>query len=335
MKQINKTLGICLLVTALVYGVLKILGGAGFGDRAKGDTKVSSRDSITRHERGENASDVSTRKFRQRARKLTSAEASEFLKTTIIPEIDFENIKLEDALKIVNEEIAKQTPDDQARPRILLHPNYLKQLDQNMQASIDRLPGRSMIGRRFVDIHERQITVLSLMQLICDQTHSRFWLYKGDYYLSSIYGDPNDGGIGYSFYYSEKLNRVNLENIDASQLSLELNKIIEQHEYFGPKKHIDIMMTKKARNALLKGEVKLPRINLDLENTTLKQAMIKIEEHTGGALALSGESLIFNPFHEVHNTDPFAAVGEGGSFDIILNEDAMNPKFVPAEDPFE
>ncbi len=332
MQRIHKTLAICLLVTALVFGVLKMLGGVGFGTKAKGDTKASSRDSMARHDRGEQTSDPSTRKLRQRARKLTSAEATEFLKTTIIPRVEFNEILLSDALKILNEEIAKQTPVDQPRLRILMDPNYREKLEKNAKATIDDLPGRSMIAGFVVDNRVRQIPVVSLLKLICYQTHTKYWFYKGDYYLSSI---KEDGGIGYSFYYSENLGSVKLENIDASQLAMKMNEIIEQHDYFGPKTSIDIKMTKKARAALLKGEVKLPRINLDLENVTLKQAIMKIEEHTGGALVLSGEGLLFNPFHEVHNTDPFAAAGEGESFDIILNEDAMNPKFDPLEDPFK
>lgn len=125
MQRIHKTLAICLLVTALVYGVLKILGGVGVGAKGKEATSPSSRDSTTRHERGEKAWDASTRKFRPRVRKLTADEAKELLKTIIISEINFENITLEDALKIANEEIAKQIPEGQPRPRIMLDPEYL------------------------------------------------------------------------------------------------------------------------------------------------------------------------------------------------------------------
>jgi hypothetical protein len=331
-QRIHKTLGLCLLVTALVFGVLKMLGGVGFGDKANGEAKAPSQDLMTRHDRGQNASDSSTRKLRQRARKLTSTEAKEFLKTTIIPRLEFNEITLSDALKIVNEEIAKQTPDDQPRPRILMDPKLSEKLERNAKATIDDLLGRSMLAGLVLDIRVRQIPVSELLKFIRYQTHTTYWFYKGDYYLSST---EEDGGIGYSFYYSENLDRVKLENIDASQLAKKLNEIIEQHDYFGFKTSIDIKMTKKARAALLKGEVKLPRIDLDLENVTLKQAIMQIEVLTNKALVLSDESLLFNPFHEVHNTDPFAAAGEGVSFDIILNEDTMNSKFVPAEDPFE
>lgn len=332
MQRIHKTLAICLLLTALVYGALKILGGVGLGDKAKDETKASSRDSMARSERDERASDSSSRKPRQRARKLTSAEATEFLKTTIIPRVEFNEISLSDALKILNEEFAKQNTDDHPRPRILMDPKLSEKLERNAKATIDDLPGRSMLSGLVLDIRVRQIPVSELLKLISYSTHTTYWFYKGDYYLSSI---EEDGGIGYTFYYSENLDRVKLGNIDASQLANKLNEIIELHDYFGSKTSIEIKMTKKARAALLKGEVKLPRIDLDLKNVTLKQAIMKIEEHTDKALVLSGESLLFNPFHEVHNTDPFAAAGEGASFDIILNEDTMNPKFVPAEDPFE
>ena len=330
MQSIHKILAICLLLTALAYGVLKILGGVGLSAGGKDDAKTKSRDMVTRHERGEGGSDSSARKPRQRARKLTSTEAREFLKTTVIPEINFENITLKDALKVVNEEIAKQTLEGQPRVRILIDPNYHYQFERNWKMSIDHI-GSNFIGATVVDIRERQIPVDILLKHISDQTHTRFWFYKGDYYLSWI----NDGGIPYSFYHSEKLSRLKLENVDASQLALRLNEVIDHHEYFGPKTIIDITMTKKAHDALLKGEVKLPRINLNLENVTLSQSLMKIEEQTGGALVVSEQNLLFNPFNEVNNTDPFAPAGEGGSFDISLNEDTINPNFVPVKDPFK
>lgn len=320
MQRIHKTLAICLLLTALVFGVLKILGGVGLGAEGKNDAKTKSRDMVTRHEKGD--SDSSTRKSRLRARKLSSTEAREFLKTIVIPEIYFENITLEDALKIVNEEIAKQTPEDQRRPRILLDPKY---------------PSPTMLrlhddGGYIVEtVRLRNVPVSDLLQNICDYANTCHWFYKGDYYLGSA------GSSDIFFYNEEKLSRLKLENIDASQLALRLNEVIEHHEYFGLKTGIDIMMTGKARDALLKGEVKLPRINLNLENVTLSQLMMIIEEQTGGALVVSEheQRLLFNPFNQKTIMDAFDRVEEGGSFDIPLNEDTMNPNFIPVKNPFE
>jgi hypothetical protein len=317
-KQINKTLGICLLVTALVYGVLKILGGAGFGDRAKGNTKVSSRDSITRHERCENASDPSTRKLRQRARKMTSDEAAEYLKTTILPRIDFENITLEDALKIVNEEIAKQTPDDQARSRILLHP-YFTNLGEVDMPIIDQLS-------------LRKVPTNILLKYICDKFENRYWFYRGDYFIAPIIDD----GIG-DFYLGEKLSRIKLEDIDASQLASNFNEIIENHDYFGPKTNITILTTEKARAALLRGELQLPRINLDVENVTCMEAMKIIAEKSDGAFMME-QFLYYNPLHEDPEIgNPFSSSydsnAEAASFDVVLDENILKPKsnFPPSE----
>ncbi len=178
MQRIHKTLAICLLVTALVFGMLKILGGVGLGDKAKGETKASSRNSMTRHERGESASDASTRNSRIRARKMTSAEAAEFLKTTIIPEINFENITLEDALKIVNEEIAKQTPDDQMRPRILLDPKYP---DRPMGMLLDDGSIVETVPFMFDELRLRNVTVSDLLKYMGDKSYARYRFYKGDF----------------------------------------------------------------------------------------------------------------------------------------------------------
>jgi hypothetical protein len=325
-QRIYKALAICLLLTALVYGVLKMLGGVGIAGKA--DAKKSPRHSMSRHERGEDPSDPSERKMRMRARKLTEAEAKEFLKTTIIPEIDFDKILLSDALKILNVEIRKQTPHDQPRVRILLHPDY----DDGPHPVYTNRGDHVMNPFMFKDFRLRKVPLDVLLKSICEITNNVYWFYKGDYYLSPIY---NTGGISDYFYYSEKLSGVKLENIDASQLSKKWNEIIGDHDYFGPKTGVEIMMTKKAREALLSGELKLPSIHLNLENVTPREAMMKIVEHSEGVLVLNEPNLWYNPFNEVKNEDPFAAQGEHGSPDYILNEDALEPGYVPFQDPFE
>lgn len=321
-------MAICLLLTALVYGVLKILGGVGLGAMGIDASTPSSQDSMTRHERGEKDSNPSTRKLRQRARKMTSAEATEFLKTTIIREINFENITLKDALKIVNEEIAEQTPDDQARPRILLHPHLM---DIRKSQEIDG----EIYERKMPEIDElrlRKVPAMVLLKYVCDKTAMSFWFYKGDYYVDALGCNCGE----FNIHSTEILSRVKIENIDASKLSSKLDEIIENHDFFGPKSGINIYTTEKAREALLKGEVQLPRINVDMRNVTLMEVTKEIAEQTKGALMLNQQGLVYNPFNEKpKNEDPFAPAGEGGSFDIPLNEDAMNPNFIPVKDPFE
>jgi hypothetical protein len=327
-QSIHKILAICLLLTALVFGVLKILGGVGLGAKGKEAATHSSLDSTVRHERGERASDASTRTLRQRARKLTSAEATEFLKTTIIPEIHLENITLNDAVKRLNEEIAKQAPDDQVRPRILLHPHLM---DLRKTQEIDG----EIYDMKMPEIDElrlRKVPAMVLLKYVCDKTAMSFWFYKGDYYVDALGCDCGELNL----HSTEILSRVKIENIDASQLASKLDEIIENHDFFGPKSGINIYTTEKAREALLKGEVQLPRINVDMKNVTLMEVTKEIAEHTKGALMLNQQGLVYNPFNEKpKNEDPFAPAGEGGSFDILLNEDTMNPNFVPVKDPFE
>ncbi|MES2982225.1 MAG: hypothetical protein V4727_07925 [Verrucomicrobiota bacterium] len=320
MQRIHKTLAICLLVTALVFGVLKILTGGGFfGVKGKESPEASSRDAMTRHDRCENASDSSTRKQQQRARKLTSPEAREFLKTTIIPEIHFENITLRDALKIVNEEIAKQTPDDQPKPRILVDPKF------DVVRWVDL--GEEMIEIKPASLAElrlRNVPVAVLLKYMCDMTRTSYWIYKGDFYVgTSFVGITNGNSISSSdvFYNREKLSHVRLEDVDASQLASKFDEIIENHDYFGPKSNINIYTTEKARAALLKGEVQLPRINLDLKNITLMEATVIIAEHTKGALTTNHQGLVFNPFNE----DPFAGANSS-SFPVSLDENLFKPE---------
>ena len=290
-QRIHITLATCLLVTALVYGVLKILGGVGYSEKGEGYEKNLPPGSNTRHHRGDIASDSSTQNSRMRARKMTAAEAAEFLKKTIIPEVDFDKILLSDALKVLNEEIRKQTPDDQPRVRILLHPDYDETPSVRVIGDTELVRYRLM----FDDSRLRKAPLDVLLKLICDQTNTEYWFYKGDFYLSPL---VNDRGLGTYFYHAEELSRVQLANIDASQLSEKWNEIIGDHDYFGPKQGMDVMMTKKAREALLKGEIKLPRIDLDLKNVTPREAVRKIAEHSEGALILDEPNLLFNPFNE-------------------------------------
>lgn len=325
MQRIHKTLGICLLLTAVVFGVLKFMGGVEFGATSNDEVAGKSRSLVTRQDRGERSENLSTKKQRMRARKLTPAEANEFLKTTIIPKIEFDDITLEDALRIVNQEIAKQTPKDQPRVRILMDPNYRDSLEQYRDISIDGLPGRAMNSKVLFNFRESQISLSSLLKYISFRGRLRYWFYRGDYYLSA----SNDGGIGY-FEHGEKLSRIQLGNIDASQLATKLNEIIDQHDYFGPKSRINISMSEKARAALLNGEVQLPRINLDLQNVTINEAKLKIAEHTGGALIFSGGSALFDPFHERKefsiDDDPFALADDRVPFNITLDENVFKRK---------
>lgn len=304
-----------------------MLGGVGTDTRGKNDSQIRPRDTVARYDRGETSNDASTRKIRQRARKLNEDEAKEFLKTTIIPEINFEDITLEDALKIVNEEIAKQTPDDQPRPRILLDADYPV---SPIGMLLDDGSIVETVPFMFEGLRLRKVPANVLLKYMCDYSPASFWFYKGDYYL----GVKDPSASSDNFYHEEKLNRVKLDNIDASQLASRLGEIIEQHDYYGFKSGISIYTTEKARAALLKGELQLPRTNLDMKNVTLSQTLMKIEEETRGALVVSQQNLLFNPFNEVPIDDPFAPAGEGGSF-IPLNEDTMNPNFAPVKDPFE
>ena len=135
----------------------------------------------------------------------------------------------------------------------------------------------------------------------------------------------------------EKLSRIKLEDIDASQLASNFNEIIENHDYFGPKTNITILTTEKARAALLRGELQLPRINLDVENVTCMEAMKIIAEKSDGAFMME-QFLYYNPLHEDPEIgNPFSSSydsnAEAASFDVVLDENILKPKsnFPPSE----
>lgn len=304
-------------MTALVYGVLKLVSGVGMGAKGRDDAKDPSRDSMTQHERGEKVTDTSTRKLRQRAKKMTSAEAREFLKTTTIPEINFKNITLKDALKIVNEEIAKQTPDDQPSTRILADPKF------DVVRWVDL--GEEMIEIKPVSLAElrlRNVPAAVLLKYMCDMTGTSYWIYKGNFYVGTIY----DGGHS-DFAHNEKLSHVKLDNIHATELASKLNEIVDNHAYFGPKKGINVFTTGYVHAALLKGEVQLPHISLDLQNVTLNEVIQKIVEDSGGALKANDQILIFNPFNKEPNpNDPSPAIDPNNALRVLGDKNLYKAK---------
>ncbi len=333
MKPIQKYLIIGLLVTAVAYGMIQALSTTSSTSQMKGDSNNLPVNMRFRPDRGGEESDSPLRKQRLRSRKLSNKEISAFLKRTIIPEINFEEIALSDALKALNEEIAKQTPDDQPRPKI--------RLGQETWSDLMNIPelGRLFKPTRDITIEElrvRNIPANILLQYVCDMTGTSFFCYKGDIYLSRY-----DFHSSYDFYTEEKFSRIKLNHLDASQLDAKFEEIIESHDYFGHKRGFQILMTERAQKALMNHEIQLPVINLEMKNITLREATMLIAAKSGGALSLNNDNLLFDPFDEVKkaydpndpNADPFAEEPSNDNFSVPLDENWANP--INENDPFE
>jgi hypothetical protein len=91
-----------------------------------------------------------------------------------------------------------------------------------------------------------------------------------------------------------------------------------------------------ARDSILNGTIKLPRIDVDLHDISLEQAVLKIAEQSNGALQPHYKGLIFNPLNEKFvDEDPFSPTfnPNGASASVILNESMFKPELQPLTDP--
>lgn len=321
---------------AIGFGVLLVTyaGLAGI-ERKVAASKVANEanDQIGPRVRGQ-AGNEANRQRLKRARKLSSAEAWQFLQYNIIPKIDFEDVSLEEAVEILNEEIAKQLSGGQARPAIRIDPQFLKSIKERRargdvgQADLEAALGglTQAIGLEAYRIPEmRMVNVPAAVALaeICDMTESTYFIYQGDCYLV--------GEIGSApyvrFYFEEKLDRIKLQKVRLDQLESEIRELVSQHEYYGQKAGIEFRMSEKAVVALLAGEVSLPTISIEMENATMVDLMKSIIKLPNMYEVFDGTGeIVFDPFGEhakyVSRLNPFDPDPETSNpFKVPLNED--------------
>lgn len=295
--------GLLALVWALLHGVDQSI-------------QASRTEAAINQRVGPRASDSwmneSKRQRLKRARRLSSLEAQEFLKQTIIPDYSIEHTALREALEILDAKIAEQTPHDQPRPRLFIDKNY----ESYMSSALSGLED----GPGIVEIRVRDIPAQSILNYISDATTLQHWFYRGDVYFGGVFDD------GSEFFTTVAFDEIEAIDVRTDQLGKTLNRYVSEVDYYGLKKDIEVVMTEKARNALLTGETSLPSVDLNLEHATLLEVMIAIIRQGGGELKIDQlGTILFDPFNEFEagdqNANPFDTPPSGGNpFIVPLDE---------------
>ena len=237
---------------------------------------------------------------------MSQEEVAEFLRTTIIPEINLQETLLVDALKIINQEIAKQIPDDQPRPRII--PD--ESLSNEPTAIIANGIRTELEPTRINEMHFRNISASTLLESTCDATKCGYWIYQGNIYVGNSHEFMLDNG----FYQERIFSQVQLDATNGTQLSQQMDQLIQASEYYGYKPSFQIIMSDKARAALHSGEVHMPTIHLNMQNTTISDVLLQIARQTDGVLVPRDGGLHFKPF--------------GNSNDYLGDNDPLRPRTI-------
>ncbi len=106
---------------------------------------------------------------RRHARTMTVDEVSEFLKSSIIPELKMENLPIADALEMVNEALRQQTTDLK-RPKVLIDMDY-------------RYQKRNWKSPQVVKLRVRNIPAGIALKYICDATKCQYWIDNGNVFV--------------------------------------------------------------------------------------------------------------------------------------------------------
>ncbi len=271
----------------------------------------------------------------KRARKLSSAEAAQLLKEIIIPRAEFEDTSLVDALDFLNAEIAKQIPEDQPRPMVKVDQVYLNAQKESYAAYQDVLGYTTFDHAEIGELRVINTPAEALLRYICDATHTRYWLYEGNAYLSPYPGPYSEE----RFLYEEVFNKVDLMDVALDQVQGTMNEVVSRHEYYGHKRDVQFMMSEKARQALLSGQVNFPKLNLKMENTTMIDVLGAICKQPNLHYHIVGVGeIIFDPLGEyadyASRVNPFDAEPASDSpFVVPLDENWKTWK-PPVIEPF-
>jgi hypothetical protein len=201
--------------------------------------------------------------------------------------------------------------------------------DEVLQEALGGLELKPAGEMEIEELRVRNVPAEVLVKYICDTTNFRYWIYQGDVYLNPYESNHS----AWRFFSEEVIDRVHFDYLPLDQLDRASRDIAARHEYHGHKTGITIFMSKNGREALRKGEVALPIVNLDLRKATLEQAMEEVARQGGASLvAHPSGALVFNPLNEAENPNPFDRVEGRADFNYILDDDWNKPG---EKDPFE
>ncbi len=327
MKPLHKYLTIILCVTVVVLVTLKVGAISAFSSNHDNNSSSNERS----HQLDGESSERQKFKSRERHPPLSPQEVQDFLHNTIIAKVDFQDISLTEALKELNRLIAQQSPDHPSRPEIRSHLVSSFPVTSKSPASFvedHAVPVEYSSIPTIQELRLRKIPAEVLVKYICDASRCRYWIYRGNVYVSNSW----DRITGEKFYNEEPLGRINLNGKDASQITPTVNAIVQNHEFFGNKPTIKIRMSKKAKEALIRGQIALPTYDQDLDNATLGHTVMTILMHSGGTMSyIDDGEIIYDPLNEMADQDPFAYPSpSSATFNIPLDENWSKPANEPA-----
>lgn len=292
MRRLYKGLVVCLLVSAVALALVEWGRRGLVGGRSTGATSL----------RMQEANEV---RQNLRISRRTDREVDDLLGSIILPEVDFENLDLPDALARFNELIMAAAPADMVPPRILPDPSLLRVPDAAVGPAIDGAPLALEERRGVIRLRVSNVPANVALRYICDAANQSYWIYKGDVFVGL--GDACRSCALERFWSQERFERIALDSRSEQQLVGQLNQLIDQHEYFGVKTRFSIRMSERARAALENGQVQMPAVRIDMPNATLNEALLRIAEESRGLLVPADGELRFLPFgEEADSSDPFA-----------------------------
>lgn len=323
MSRYYKTLIAALIMTVMVYVGIESLGGKGQVSEAEDVGAQLSKNTRLSPRHGQGERSLGNRKDRQQ--KLSEDELKHLFTHTIYKDIHWVKITLAEALNIIEERLAEETPSGKHAPRVQVVPEAQDYLE------------------RPISLQTSYISAEMLVYYTSTNAQMTMFIYRDNIYLSP----RSAGGFEDHFYTTERLPQIKFENIKVSDLAEKMAEATRQHEYFGPKGYLPVMMSEEAKEALMEGAITMPTINIDLKNATIEEAAELIAQKYGNTMHLrkrssgyhsSGENsteLIYDPLKQMKEDTkiitPLASKSNYQSFviteifDIRLNEDWSKP----------
>jgi hypothetical protein len=109
---------------------------------------------------------------------MATAEVIKFLRDSIIPKLDMQNLPLPDALEMVNEAL-RQHATDLKRPKILIDLDY-------------RYRMRNSKPPQVVELRVRNIPAGIALKYICDATGCEWWIENGNVFVAPFDMDRSE-----------------------------------------------------------------------------------------------------------------------------------------------
>jgi hypothetical protein len=156
---------------------------------------------------------------RKHVRMMTTGEIFKFLRNSIIPKLEMQNLPLPDALEMVNGELRKHSTDLK-RPKILIALDY-------------RYRMRNSEPPKVVELRVRNIPAGMALKYICDATKCQLWIENGNVFVAPFDSDRSEK-IANQFLDDVRIERFEFEGGHFSEALHLLKKHIDSEDQPSP-----------------------------------------------------------------------------------------------------